>query len=97
MAELIIYIILFYDAYCHNQNVANGLLGLSQDALRQRKRKSVITLFGQCLCFVIEISVSVIFQAAQISFPPIMIFSGFRTAAIFLSSPELIRFYFKGI
>ena len=55
--EFVIYIILFMDAYNHNQELTYGnLLGISQDSLRKRKKKSVITLFGQCLCFFIEIT-----------------------------------------
>ena len=55
--EFIIYIILFMDACNHNQELMYGnLLGISQDSLRKRKKKSVITLFGQCLCFFIEIT-----------------------------------------
>ena len=95
--EFVIYIILFMDAYNHNQELMCGkFLGISQDSLRKRKKKSVITLFGQFLCFFIEITTSIMFHAVQIDFPPVMITSGFHTAAIILSSPELMRFYFKG-
>ena len=72
------------------------LKGLSQENLRQRQSKNVITLFGQCLCFIIEITISITLYAAQIDFPAFQFTSGLHTAAIFLSSPELMRFYFKG-
>ena len=96
ITELIIYIILFHDIYTHNQKLINGnSLGISQDTLRQRKRKNVTTLFGQCICFVVEILVTIILLVVDVRYGQVVTFTAFHTAALFLTSPELKRYYFN--
>ena len=100
VAELVMYIILFKDLYCHNKELKNGnSLGLSADTLRKRQKKNVITLFGQCLSFVIEIVGTFIITfpiQGSINDGPIRIFlAALLVASYFVASPELKRFYFK--
>ena len=98
ITELMIYFVLFHDIYRHNQTLVNGnSLGISQDTLRQRKRKNIITLCGQCVCFLVEILVSTILLVVEVRFGQVLIFTAFHTAAFFLASPELKKYYFNCI
>ena len=98
--ELVIYIIIFIDLYQHNEKMMNGnQLGLSKDTLKKRKRQNVITLFGQCLSFFIEIIAAVVVSVFHINDIAIIrtqqFFFALLTTTFFLSSPELKRFYFN--
>ena len=69
------------------------------DTLQKRQKTNVITLFGQCLSFTLEIIVSIISHFAilvNFSTVDIRIFTtALLTASYFVASPELKRFYFK--
>ena len=76
-------------------------LGLSKETLERRQRKNVVTLYGQCFSFAIELFAT-IFITAMIHFnisvggPGIRaFFSLLLVFSYFLASPELKRFYYK--
>jgi hypothetical protein len=99
IAEFVMYIILFKDQYDHNKEQNGNSLGLSADTLRKRQKKNVITLFGQCFTFGVEIVMSFTIQfAIYLNFSPFKTISFLGTlvvASYFVASPELKRFYFK--
>ena len=100
IAEFVMYIILFKDQYNHNKEPQNGnSLGLSADTLQKRQKKNVITLFGQCFTFGIEIVISFTIELSiymKFSANNITFFLGtLVVASYFVASPELRRFYFK--
>ena len=105
VAEMAIYVFLFYDVYHHNEELKNGnSLGLSTDILNQRKQRNVITLVGQFLAFIIEIiGVNLILLVVVYHgtndfvgiVPRLKIFgSALLMITYFLTSPELRNFYF---
>ena len=102
ITELVIYIILFKDLAKHNEELKKkNSLGLSMDKLLERRRKNVITLFGQSLSFGIELIGIIIAVYAirvngstNISFPVMrVILSASLVISYFVASPELKRFY----
>ena len=101
MAELGIYLLLFYHLYQNNELVKASI---SEDVLKSRRKRNLITLTGQFATFVVETSVSVVIQIAYITSEEIegsgISFMFVSTTALmtichFWASPELKRFYFK--
>ena len=100
IVELLMYIILFRHVYCYNKELKNGKsLGLPADTLLKRQKKNVITIFGQCLSFVIEslgtFFISVAIHLNFTTFYVRILGNTFLVASYFVALPELRRFYFK--
>ena len=106
IAEIIAYFILFHDFYTHNESlkIKKPLL-ISINTLNKRKRRNVVTLFGQFISFLIESTCAIIIHISEmylssntfsIVFPPFgIVFFAFLTFTFFMASPELKRFYFS--
>ena len=102
IAELVIYIILYKDLVNYYQELMKKRsLGLSMEKLLERRKKNVITLFGQSLSFGIEIVVGILATytiqmsgSDFISIPVLRVFLSFSLViSYFVASPELKRFY----
>jgi len=78
---------------------SENLMGISNDTLKNRHRKNVITLTGQFFSFALETIFVIVYLSllesgittygAHVPFTALLIFT------FFLSSPELRRFYFN--
>ena len=97
---------LFYRLHVHDNEMKKegkkpeNLMGISNDALKNRRRRNIITLSGHFLSFVVETTYVIIyvFLMEFDNSTHIHIFNSFFPALLvftfFLSSPELRRFYF---
>ena len=98
LAELTIYILIFYHLYHHTEDLKKfQLLGISTKSLNQRHKKNIISFFGQFVLFVIEISITVIPQLLEnwALLPAFWISKAMLTIAFILISTELRQYCFR--
>ena len=102
--ELTAYIILFKQLHTYNQELECKKLGLSKESLFRRRRRNIISFFGEFVSFILEIIFCIFVQLVVVynsanyfsGFVPIlgMVVQSALTIVFFMASPELKSFYF---
>lgn len=104
-AELLIYFYLYVYQYNHNKNmVRNGVL--SGERLRQRQQRNVVTMSGQAMTFLVQLTffaiaqVSINVKSVQVLEPAslpvyLIVVSALVSLTQICASPEMRDHYFK--